>query len=143
MTSHFTPRRAASRSTHRYLPALVVLVFVGGGCGATGAAAAKPQGSLRGEMIMEGGATGNAGPRPVPGTIEIISGGRRVATAVVGASGVFSAAVPAGSYRVEATTPMIETASAGGFREGECAAPVAAQVSADATTAVTVVCVVP
>ena len=143
MTSHRSPKHARTPTPRRFLGAFLVPLFIAGACGANAAVTTKAIGSLNGDLIMEGGATGNSGPRPIRGTIEISLGGRRVTSLKVGTNGRFSVALPDGSYRIDARTPMIETASPAGLVEADCAPPAPAQVTAGATTEVTVICPVP
>ena len=142
-------RRRGMNTTTRwqrwYLP-MILIPLLAGGCGGTVASLTSTstarvtasQGSasgwLAGQLIMEGGALGANGPRPIPGSVYVSTAGRPVVTVGVDSTGEFRARLPHGSYQVRACTSKIQTIDPSGVHTDDCGQTVVAVVRAGATT---------
>jgi hypothetical protein len=140
-----TNRWIRARAARGFLPVALLGVFGVTACGGSAHVSTRSSedgrqpatlGSLTGQLIMVGGTTADNGPRPVPGTVEVIQDGRTFATVTVAASGRFTATLPRGAYVVKACTPKIQTVEPGGVHEDACGTPVHATVVPLKTTPV-------
>lgn len=93
-------------------------------------------GTLRGTLEAIGGPVPGT-PRPIPGTIYIVGGGKTV-KATVGSDGRFSAHVAAGTYTVTGRSPEFNVNGQEGLCLNVALGPVG--VTAGGATTVTVVC---
>jgi hypothetical protein len=133
--------------------ALAALAALLTGCAAASAqppATTQPPatGHLAGHLLLEGGALGpdgqQPGERPIPGTVTFAAAGHRQVSVQVGSSGIFSAWLPVGRYRVSGRSPYIETVSGSGAAQVlPCSQPFSAAVPAGRTTTIAVTCIVP
>jgi hypothetical protein len=86
---------------------------------------AQVTGHIAGRLVSEGGR--QPGQRPMPGTVAFTAAGHHQVTVRVGNSGIFSVELPPGSYQVF----------------GPCSRPVPVTVTANHTTHVNVICIIP
>jgi hypothetical protein len=117
-----------------------------GGSRASGGPA-DARGTVTGRLVMEGGPISLSGQqpdsRPIPGLIEFTRAGHRVLTVRAGRSGLFSARLAAGSYRIAGRSPRITEVSHGRTRITPCSHPASVTVTARHATKITLACVVP
>jgi hypothetical protein len=119
--------------------ALLVGVVLVAGCGAGQAA----QGTVQGTFEESGGpvtiTNGKAATpvEPLSGTVTFTSGSGQKFSVSVGSSGTFSTRLAAGLYTVSGVSGQIDEGGSA------CSAPVTAQVRADETSRIVVVCLVP
>jgi hypothetical protein len=103
---------------------------------------------VTGRLLIEGGAMSpggkQPGERPIPGTVTFTATGHQPVQVGVGASGTFSAWLPAGRYHVAGRSPSIETVTdSGKYLEQTCSQPSSVTVSGRHAAAISVVCIVP
>ena len=96
------------------------------------AACAQPTGTITGHLYQVGGPAPGA-PTPVPGTV-YVSGEGSVA---VGSDGRFSIAVPAGTYTLSGSSPLIEDNAPG------CGSRKAVTVEVGVVAKMDVICDIP
>jgi hypothetical protein len=78
------------------------------------------------------------------GVVNFTSDGGRSVEVRIGKTGVFSVALPPGTYRVAGRSPEIsELGSSGGGREPSCSQPLSVTVASGHTSDISVTCVVP
>lgn len=90
-------------------------------------------GIVRGTLDAVGGVAPGL-PRPLPGTIRLRASNGTLFTATTGADGAFSLHVPAGSYTVTGSSPLI------GGGAAVCQATTSVSLSAGATVTTMVIC---
>ena len=90
------------------LPAIAVLVVLVllAACTAAPSKPAVSTGIVTGRLLLEGGPSQDASPRPISGTVQFASHGQLV-KAQVGSAGTFSVTLSPGIYRVSASSPHI------------------------------------
>jgi hypothetical protein len=107
---------------------------------------ASPSGRVTGKLLIEGGPIGpggqQPGERPIQGTVQFSASGRRPVTARTASSGAFSVALPAGTYAVSGSSPLI-TGASHGSHQTPCSQPLSVSVTAQHTTTITLTCIVP
>jgi hypothetical protein len=129
---------------------LLAAGLLAAGCSAGYAQAGGPadsRGTVTGRLVMEGGPITPSGQqpdsRPIPGLIEFTRAGHRVLTVRAGRSGLFSARLPAGTYRIAGRSPRIAEVSHGRTRIIPCTHPAKVTITARRATRITLACVVP
>ena len=107
---------------------------------------ASASGHVTGKLLIEGGPIGpggqQPGERPIQGTVQFTASGRRPVTARTASSGTFSVALPAGTYDVSGSSPLI-TGASDGSHQTPCSQPLSVSVTAQHTTTITLTCIVP
>src|SRR3984957_17183323 len=107
---------------------------------------ASARGHVTGKLLIEGGPIGpggqQPGERPIPGTVQFTASGRRPVTARAASSGTFSVTLPAGTYDVSGSSPLI-TGASDGSHQTPCSQPLSVSVTAQHTTTITLTCIVP
>jgi hypothetical protein len=114
---------------------------------AVGQTRADARGTVTGRLVMEGGPLGPGGQQPdshpIPGLIAFTRAGHRVLTVRAGRSGLFSARLLAGTYRIAGRSPRLTEVSNGKTRITPCSHPASVTVTARHATRITLACVVP
>jgi hypothetical protein len=124
------------------LPAITVLGALALLAACAPAPPQSPAGTVTGRLVLEGGPLGQAGPRPIRGTVQF-TGHHRRAAAQVGSSGNFSIRLPVGTYNVSARSPSVIEVSDGTHRQVPCSQPLAVTITPLHITTITLTCIVP
>jgi hypothetical protein len=113
---------------------------------ASAASPAPPRGTVAGRLTIEGGPVGAAGQqprtRPIPGTVQFISGHRRITVRVSG-SGRFFVQLPPGRYLVSDRSPRLLQVGTDGVGRQTWSRPVPVTVTLHRTTKITLTNIVP
>jgi hypothetical protein len=128
------------------LPLMLTAACASAGPPASPSPPVSPSGSVTGKLFMAGGAIGpggqQPGDRPIPGTVQFTASGRPPVTARAGSSGTFSVTLPAGTYNVSGSSPLIVDVSQG-HSQAPCSQPLSVAVVSRHTTTITLTCYVP
>lgn len=111
------------------------------------ASTAPPRGTVIGRLMLEGGPLGAGGQqpgmRPIPGTVQFVSGHYRRITVRVNGSGRFFVQLPAGRYEVSDRSPRLLQAGTDGVGRQTWSRPVAVTVTPHRTTKIILTTIVP
>jgi hypothetical protein len=114
---------------------------------ASAASPAPPRGTVAGRLTLEGGPLGAAGQqprtRPIPGTVQFISGQHRRITVRVNGSGRFFVQLPPGRYLVSDRSPRLLQVGTDGVGHQTWSRPVPVTVAPHRTTKITLTTIVP